>query len=482
MSQKRYTEKELIYPALYFINKYDAEMNMSNLIDTLSQNLDISDEDREILFGRNDTRFSQKVRNLISHGTLTPYFEYVDDKRYKINSLGIDYLSNPNNRQIEFLEDEDDDSPFEVVSDFPEYKKFIYEFDVRVNLVNQTVYELHRRFKIAESEQRGGLILDESFQRNSVWSRRQKSQLIESILIGIPLPLFYLAEDKKSNLIVVDGRQRLTAIFEFLDGKYKLSNLQMLYDLNGKGVNDFKGDLETLKARIEDSFLYVARIDRNTPEVIKLQLFSRVNRNGTPLNAQEVRHALHQGSITELLMNISKRINLKVSTSRMKDRQFILRALSLLLFYKNELINYETASRVEYKTIDEFLGESMDAINTFNEDQLRECEIEFINSFNKAMSALGGSAFRLAKGKPVNMILFEITILISWLNIEQDDIVIVEFLNDFKSYKYSENQETIFSWFENNIKFHRDSKENFSERLNVVNLLREKYNDQKTEN
>ena len=480
MNTKRYSEKELIYPALFFIKEHDGNINTSSLIEMLSASLDISEEDNEILFGRNDTRFSQKVRNLISHNSLTPYIEYTDaqPRNFKINALGEEYLANEDNCIVDFSVLDNTETQLEAVNDFPNLRDFLYDRDVRVSLVNQTAFELYRRAQMLTDDRRGGLILDDSFQRNSVWNKTQKSQLIESILIGIPLPLFYLAEDKRANLIVVDGRQRLTSIFEFLDGKYKLTNLQMLKELNGKGVDDFVGEFESLRAKIEDSFLYVARIDKNIPEVIKLQLFSRVNRNGTPLNAQEVRHALHQGSVTELLASLSISINIAVASNRMKDRQMILRALALQLYYSNELINYETRRNVEYTVVDDYLGEAMDAINTFSQEQLQKIEAELVGSCKRALNIFGDNSFRLSQGSPINMILFEVTLLIVWLNKGKNDIHIERFLNDYKTFQpdgYSDD--SVSTWFEDNIRFHRDSKENFNKRISVINILKEKYND-----
>ena len=65
------------------------------------------------------------------------------------------------------------------------------------------------------------LIIDPDFQRHDVWKQRQKSELIESILMGIPIPLMYLFEDKNGKKQVVDGRQRISAILDFLEGKFK---------------------------------------------------------------------------------------------------------------------------------------------------------------------------------------------------------------------------------------------------------------------
>lgn len=82
-------------------------------------------------------------------------------------------------------------------------------------------------------EKRKELIIDPDFQRHDVWKQRQKSELIESILMGIPIPLMYLFEDKNGKKQVVDGRQRISAILDFLEGKFKLNNLRILKQFNG---------------------------------------------------------------------------------------------------------------------------------------------------------------------------------------------------------------------------------------------------------
>ena len=99
-----------------------------------------------------------------------------------------------------------------------------------------SVFELKRKYdrtklqrnienKISNEDRRNQIILDSDFQREAVWKIKQKSELIESVLMGLPIPIMYLYEDKFANLVVVDGRQRLTAFFEFLDEKYELTGL-----------------------------------------------------------------------------------------------------------------------------------------------------------------------------------------------------------------------------------------------------------------
>ena len=74
--------------------------------------------------------------------------------------------------------------------------------------------------------------MDPDFQRNELWSGRQKSELIESVVMGIPLPLIYLAETMEGKLVIVDGRQRLTTFFRYLDNEFALSGLKIMTELN----------------------------------------------------------------------------------------------------------------------------------------------------------------------------------------------------------------------------------------------------------
>ena len=103
--------------------------------------------------------------------------------------------------------------------------------DASVNIVPESasVFQLKRKH-----DKKPPLIrLDPDFQRHTVWTPKQKSELIESILMGIPLPLIYVKEDEKGVYIVVDGRQRLTTMFEFLNHEFALQQLSVLKELNG---------------------------------------------------------------------------------------------------------------------------------------------------------------------------------------------------------------------------------------------------------
>lgn len=488
MEGKRYTEEELIVPALFEINKYEQGLTTGQLIKLLTDILNPTGKDAEIIPGRKDTYFSQKVRNLISHRSIYPDYTDYDSKSslIKINENGkkllysseyyINHTKVSEDEELDFDGDEDLSSP-EDLTDFIKSNKKI----ISCEPLNYSVFDLKRRYnKRNEKILTGSLILDETFQRNKVWTRKQKSQLIESLLLGIPIPYLYLYEDKNANLIVLDGRQRLSAIFDYLENQYSLTNMEFLKNLEGKKITDLTDNLvdklEKVKAKIEDSHLHVIKIGYETPEIFKMKIFARVNQNGTKLNNQELRHALHQGQITQILKELAESVDVLSSQNakqRMKDRYLILRYIAMRLYMINELKYYkngEAFKNVEYVEINTFLANAMDAINTFSESKIKEIKTDFLESWIKAQKLLGNAAFRLDPKAPINMILFETTLIFISLskNMGLSDDKIKNMINDLKEIKSNEIDVNGNTPFFQNIKYHRDSKDNFLERMDWI--------------
>lgn len=198
-----------------------------------------------------------------------------------------------------------------------------------------SIFELKRRYDKSKT-----LILNPDFQRNNVWKAKQKSELIESILMGIPLPIIYLFENTKGDKQVVDGRQRLTTIFDYLNNKFALIDLNILKTEVSKKFKDLNTQLQS---KIEDYQIQSYTIQPPTPETVKFDIFDRVNRGGTRLNNQEMRNALYLGKSTDLLIMLSesseflKATGSSLSSKRMKDKYIILRFLGFYLFKTHQL-------------------------------------------------------------------------------------------------------------------------------------------------
>lgn len=267
-----------------------------------------------------------------------------------------------------------------------------------------SVFELKRRLEVSKT-----LKMNPDFQREGyLWPIKQKSELIESILMGIPIPIIYFFEDEKGYKQVVDGRQRLSCIFDYLNEEFKLRDLKILQALNGK---TFEQLTPQFQAKIEDYQFLAYTIQHPTHEKVKFDIFDRVNRGGTQLNNQEMRNALYLGKSTELLNTLVKSDNFlsatgnTISPKRMKDKYIILRFLGFYLLRTGKLGN------IEYKSdVDEFLAEVMHFINKMKNEQINDLKLTFELSMKNSFSVLGEDGFRFSsdgKRRPVNMGLFE---------------------------------------------------------------------------
>ncbi len=488
MFEKIYSEKDLILPALKLISESQEGMNTTELKERLRSTLKPCGHDLDILQGRNDDVFSQKVRNLISHKTLNKYVDIANGK-YHINKDGLEFIEqnaeNLSQINIDELEDYSENEEDNYSADIEKNDDFRDEnagFDatdksIAVDNMYLSVSDLKRKYdRLKNGITANTLKLDESFQRNGgIWGKKNKSLLIESVVLNIPIPSIYLSEDKEGTLIVIDGRQRLSTLFDYMDDKFRLSGLSIMSELNGKKFSQLVGDLSKYKSKIEDRSLHVAKIRYGTDETFIVETFERVNTKGARLNAQEIRNALHQGKSTALLNDISDLYdgeNEIIEKSRMKDKYLILRYIAMKLYYEELKKN----NKVEFKSITDYLASVMKYLNRMSDEKINTIKNDFISSYDRAIKIFGKKqAFRLSNKTPINMIVFETTLLLVSLLREKSDDEIRKAVNDLilydvdkESLNKNENYETPF---EINIKYHRDSKENIEERLHWIKSL-----------
>jgi hypothetical protein len=301
--------------------------------------------------------------------------------------------------------------------------------EVRVEKVQFSVLHLKRLY-----EERKELILNPDFQRNEVWKGKQRSELIESMLMGIPIPIMYLFEAPDGHKQVVDGRQRITTIIDFVNNKFALKELKILHELNGSKFLDLDKKLQGI---FEDYQLYVYLIQPPTPERVKYDIFDRVNRGGTRLNNQEMRNALYGGKATKLLKELSesdaflKATERGISPTRMKDQYVILRTLAFVLWKKGDLKNIYGLEPIEYKSdIDDFLAKVMIAINShLDERVIKTARNNFLDAMNRIQRILGNDAFRFepkesGTRRPINMLLFEVMTYLFTFEVTDDERVL----------------------------------------------------------
>ncbi len=174
----------------------------------------------------------------------------------------------------------------------------------------------------------GDLVLQPDFQRYFVWDELKSSRLIESVLLDLPLPLVYLAEAADGRESVVDGQQRLTAIFTFMDNKWPLAGLTFYHALNGLYFHQ----LDNLTRRnLRRAALRVTTILEDSDEEIKFEIFERLNTGSVALNDQEMRNCIYRGGYNNLLKKMAADtdfmalLGLSQPERRMRDVELVLR-------------------------------------------------------------------------------------------------------------------------------------------------------------
>jgi len=250
--------------------------------------------------------------------------------------------------------------------------------------------------------------LQPDFQRaGNIWSRPTKSRLIESLLLRIPLPVFYMAADSDDNWQVVDGLQRLGALRDFiLDKTLRLRGLEYLNRFENRSYDDLP---RPMQRRVNETQLSCHIIEPGTPPEVMYNVFKRINTEGKPLKGQEIRHALNPGPARDLLRELAESAEFlratdrSVSPKRMADRECVLRFLA----FRSLGVESYTGK------LDEFL---LRAMRSLNEDDSRHRA--FADDFRRAMSMasdiFGREAFRkprrpgyARRRSPVNKPLFE---------------------------------------------------------------------------
>ena len=225
------------------------------------------------------------------------------------------------------------------------------------------------------------LDLSPDFQRmRGIWSSMQKSRFIESLLLRIPIPMFYVAEDEDDRWIVIDGIQRISTVFDYVKGKFWLNKLEYLpYELHY-----FDHLPPSLRRRISETQLSISVVEPETPEEVRYNIFRRINTGGMLLNSQELRHALYRGPVRGYLQELSATAEFLAATRkkmprmRMKDRESVLRFLAFRIKRWNRYASDDSNDFQEY------LNNTMGEVNRMDDDRRRDLAIDFRNAMTAA--------------------------------------------------------------------------------------------------
>lgn len=236
----------------------------------------------------------------------------VDEQKRPMNIESIE--------QIQMEGEESDESP--------DLSSTTREREILTKAGDPEVFALHDKYK------RGKLILQPDFQRQFVWDRKKSSRLIESILLSVPLPIIYLSEQLDGKEYVIDGQQRLTSLFSFIDGKFPAGEEFRLIGLNAYrelNKSTFKDIPEQLQDKILHYTLRSVTLLKQSNSDLKFEIFERLNTGSEPLNDQELRNCVYRGSYNRLLKELASDVDfrgllgLAASDKRLKDVELVLR-------------------------------------------------------------------------------------------------------------------------------------------------------------
>ena len=284
---------------------------------------------------------------------------------------------------------------------FEEITKKYHQGQIRI-VTEQARYPLNTIVGLIDS---GNYVLKPGFQRRHRWDNMRKSKLIESFIINVPIPPIFLYETTYSKYEVMDGLQRITAIYEFYNDGFALEGLEEWAELNGYKYSKLPEVIRLgIDRRYLSSIILLQETAKNEAEALNMKqlVFERLNSGGVDLSDQEIRNALYDGKLNQLCLKLSNNVKFrklfsiplnvenknKISGNplydKMEDVELILR------FFAFRQIEKWTSNYIK-----KFLDEYLILGNGFSEETLKDLERSFNLTIDMVYEIMGESAFKL---------------------------------------------------------------------------------------
>jgi hypothetical protein len=285
---------------------------------------------------------------------------------------------NENNNELFLEQTKDESESIEI----PELKRKVFadQGDLEID-------SLYRKWKD------GDLNIQPDFQRGFVWDIVKASRLVESILLDIPLPVIYLSQEKDGKEYVIDGQQRLTSFFSFIDGilpfgkDFKLTGLNVFSELVGKYFKDLPRELQK---KIRFYKIRTITFRKESEQDLKFEVFERLNTGSVSLNDQELRNCIYRGKYNDLLWELSEDktfrelLGINKPEKRMRDVELVLRFAA---FFHSTYINYKPP-------IKKFLNNDIEKYRFISDKDAFELRNAFKNTTTIIKYLLGDHAFK----------------------------------------------------------------------------------------
>lgn len=382
-------------------------------------------------------------------GRSDPSTDFVPEMRSVMVTVHPLTGSEVNVDQDSGLEHEQEDSS-EIIRPFNPEK-------IKIRTAHIVVDQIISRIKHNEID------LAPDFQRMpNIWNDKRKSWLIESLLLNIPIPVFYVAANKKNNWSVIDGVQRVSTIYAYTMNRFHLTHLEYLMKFNGCLHENLP---RSMKRRISETELVVNVIEPETPEEVMFNIFRRINTGGMILNGQEIRHALYPDPVRTYLKELVeteeflKATDSSIKKDRMIDRECVLRFLA---FYIDSWEQYAD------NDLDGYLGAAMGKINRMDSQERNILSDNFKRSMRTAVAIFGKDAFRKRYDPnraqhPINKALFE-----AWS-------VVLAHRSDDEIAALVKNRELVISQFSSLLKHDRNFHQAISDATGLPSRVKKRF-------
>lgn len=226
------------------------------------------------------------------------------------------------------------------------------------------------------------------FQRRYVWSDRQASRLVESLIIQCPIPVIYMNQERDESFSVIDGNQRLISLKRFIEDKFPLSGLTSYPELSGLKYSQLD---KRFQRHVSNRVLRCTVILKETHPQVKFDVFERLNSGAVALTRQELRHGLYYGTLLKAASTVAKQLKLENHFGNRKDKR--MKAEELVIRYwalREGLGAYE-------KPLASFISNYAESNRNPSADQLKELSDEVLNTYKRAAQMFGKYTFSFSK-------------------------------------------------------------------------------------
>jgi hypothetical protein len=297
-----------------------------------------------------------------------------------------------------------------------EYSTDISAYNVLISARDWTVETIVQQIK------QGNIDLDPAFQRRNAWRDQRRSRLIESFILGFPVPQIVLAENprRKKTFVVIDGKQRLMTVAGFYLPEFReywtqprFSGLSVLGDLNKITIDNFLASAVYANARrqLANADIRTTVLTGFSNEGVLYDIFYRINSGSVPLSSQELRQVLNRGPFARYLLEVTSQPNPLWEVLRVTAPDPRLRDVELLL----RLVAWRTSAKNYTGNMKPFLDETMKSLNESWDkkgDRISIIVAQLLQGIQAGIDVLGDSFGRKYKGgrfeRTLNRALFEV--------------------------------------------------------------------------